>query len=247
MTRAFFGPVNVAVVTSAAAGAAFLQSWPVLAVGGVAYAALVAQDLVSPEFWRKVQRDTPRPALPAASALRDPDTQTAALAVKRASDEVDRVLSQTPPQVREHVSSVLVAMTELRTRAHALITRAEALSTYLESVDVAGARQSAAQLEVRARDVRDDEARAKYKLAQAVQGERLAALDDIGQARERVLASLTHIAATMDGVATKIVRMRVLDEQAQDALGGNMKDELSRMNVELKAFEETLETLVEIE
>ncbi len=246
MGRALLGPLNLTLVAGAAAGGALLQSWAVLAVGGVAYAALVAHDLVSAEFWRKVQRETPRKRLQLPEELRDVETRLAAEALHRASNEVDRVFAQTPPQVREHVTYALVAIVELRERAHALLARAEALSLYLASVDVAGARASASQIDARAQGTRDEEARAKYELARAASHERLAALEDIAKARERVFASLTHIAATMDGVATKMVRMRVLDEQAQDELGGDMKEELSRMNVELKAFEETLEALVEI-
>ena len=52
------GVVGAAVVTAAALG-----SWPILAVGGAAYAALVGWDLASPEFWKKALRgESPLPA-----------------------------------------------------------------------------------------------------------------------------------------------------------------------------------------
>jgi hypothetical protein len=42
------------------------------------------------------------------------------------------------------------------------------------------------------------------------------------------------------------MRLRTLDDQASDALGGDVGAELDRMNVDLRAFEETLESLVEV-
>ena len=45
---------------------------------------------------------------------------------------------------------------------------------------------------------------------------------------------------------TKLVRLRALDDQASDALTGDVGAELERMNVDLRAFEDTLESIVEV-
>ncbi len=66
---------------------------------------------------------------------------------------------------------------------------------------------------------------------------------DLVAAKERIGASLLSIAATMEALPGKIVRMRALDAQAMDQLTGDVKDELDRMNVEIQSFEETLTTL----
>ncbi|NJM91039.1 MAG: hypothetical protein HC863_01865 [Myxococcales bacterium] len=73
----------------------------------------------------------------------------------------------------------------------------------------------------------------------------MAALVDIGNARERIHANLARIHATLCGVPPKIVRMRALDDRATDAFTGDFDQELVRMNSDLRAFEQTLESLVE--
>jgi hypothetical protein len=40
--------------------------------------------------------------------------------------------------------------------------------------------------------------------------------------------------------------MRTLDDRASDSLTGDFDRELSRMNTDLRAFEQTLESLVEV-
>jgi hypothetical protein len=229
------GPINLSVAVCAAAGAAVFHSWPVLALGGLTYAALVAHDLLV------------RPPPPAAK-LDESDAEVASLAtsIRAARAELERVVADTPATVREHVVGALTSLRELDGRADALLVRAGGLSRYLASVDLAGARASAAQLEERAQSSSDDEARQKFGMAGAALRERVATVQDIAQARERVLANLAHIAATLSGVSAKLVRMRALDEQSQDALGGDIQTELARTNAQLRAFEETLETLTEM-
>ena len=51
--RSALGTINLIVAGSSALGAAALHSWPILALGGAAYAALVAWDVASPKFWRE--------------------------------------------------------------------------------------------------------------------------------------------------------------------------------------------------
>ena len=68
---------------------------------------------------------------------------------------------------------------------------------------------------------------------------------DIAAARERVVASLARMTATIEGLPPKIVRMKALDAQAMDALSGSMSDELARINGDMLVFEETLQSLGE--
>jgi hypothetical protein len=83
-------------------------------------------------------------------------------------------------------------------------------------------------------------------LAATVAGERVTALADIETGRQRILANVTRILATLRSVPPKIVRMRALDDRASDSLTGDFDRELSRMNTDLRAFEQTLESLVEV-
>lgn len=228
-------PLQLSVAASAGVGAVAMHSWPVLALGGLTYAALVAYDLL--QTGPKV---SPRPEL---DKLDDPDAVQACRAVSVTSSELVRVLADTPQEVRAHLGSSIASLAELEERATALLVRVDSLSRYLASIDLSGDRAGAERLSVQARSARDVEARTQYQLAHDAAQERLTAVEDIARARERALASVAQIASTISSVSAKLVRMRALDEQAQDALGGDISRELSRVNVELKAFEETLEAL----
>src|SRR6185436_9347019 len=120
-------------------------------------------------------------------------------------------------------------------------------SRYLATVDVAEIEREARELEARAAKASDAGAREGWKAAAGAAGERLKAVRDITAAFERTLAHLARIAATLAGVPAKLVRLRALDDQASDSLTGDVGAELDRMNVDLRAFEETLESLVEVQ
>lgn len=243
--KAATGAVNLAVAGSAAVGAAALHSWPVLALGGVAYAALVAWDMASPRFWKQALAAPPA-ALPDPDELLDHATRDAVRAILSARKELEAVLEETSDEVKGHLGQTLSSITELEQRSARLISRAEELARYLGKVSAAPVRQEITRLDEKARSARDPAARREYESARKAREEQLKALDDIAGARERVVANLSRIVATLEGLPAKIVRMRALDAQAMDQLSGSMHDELEHMNVELKAFEETLTTLGEM-
>ncbi|HYV65922.1 MAG TPA: hypothetical protein VE964_06745, partial [Myxococcales bacterium] len=62
-------------------------------------------------------------------------------------------------------------------------------------------------------------------------------------ARDRVSAHLSRIVATYEALPARVVHMRALDAEAADAMGGDLGQELDRMNHEIAAFEDTLKTL----
>jgi hypothetical protein len=236
--------VNLAVAGSAAVGAAALHSLPILALGGVAYAALVAWDLASPAFWKNAMA-------PEAARFPDPekllDTVLAdvvrSLIAGRA--KLAEVVAETPVEVKRHLGSVMTSMTEMEDGATRLVKRADDLSRYLATTDPAPIRREIDKLIDKARSARDDVAREQYESARQMREEQLRALDDIAGARERIMANLARMVATLEGLPPKLVRMRALDAQAMDALSGSMTDELDRINGDMKAFEETLRTIGE--
>ncbi|HEX7842568.1 MAG TPA: hypothetical protein VF469_34075, partial [Kofleriaceae bacterium] len=127
-----------------------------------------------------------------------------------------------------------------------LATRADELSRYLATADIAAARRDAEALTARAAQTADPAARGSYEAAATAAQERSAALDDIATAKDRTLAHLAQIESAIKAVPSKLVRLRALDDQASDALTGDVGAELERMNIDLRAFEQTLEALVEV-
>lgn len=127
-----------------------------------------------------------------------------------------------------------------------LAVRADELSRYLASTDPIAARRDAEALAARAAQTADPVARASYEAAAAAGRERVAALTDIAAARERTLAHLARVESAIKALPSKLVRLRTLDDQASDALTGDVGAELERMNTDLRAFEDTLAALTEV-
>src|SRR6185436_17845915 len=125
-------------------------------------------------------------------------------------------------------------------RAGSLARRAEDIARYLATVDPRVVQQDVQQLAVRIESTRDVEARAQYEAARKAREEHYTVLIELGNAKERVSATLLSIAATMEALPAKVVRMRALDAQAMDELSGSVKHELEQMNGEIRSLEETL-------
>lgn len=245
--RAVAGPLNLSILGGAVIGAVALASWPIAALGGAAYAALVASDVSSAEFRKRVLFGRARPAaLPDPRTLGDSEVRAAVERIAIARAEVDQVVKATPQRIQRNVTAALAAIDELQGHGAALALRADAVSRYLGTVDRAAAQREAEALTARASNTPDPGARQSYEAAAHAAAERVTALGDIATARERTLAHLARIESAIKAMPTKLVRLRALDDQASDALTGDVGAELERMNIDLRAFEQTLESLVEV-
>lgn len=243
--KATTGVTNLVVAGSAAVGALALQSWPILAVGGVAYVALVAWDLASNDFRKKSAARPPgsQPDLGDASDYHDEAARTAVAAIHAAKKEIERVLAETPDEVKANLALALTAVPELEHRAATMAGRAEDIARYLATTNPRAVAYDVQVLAQRVAATTDAAARAKYEEARLAREEHMSTLADLARSKEHIGASLLGIAATLEGLPAKIVRMRALDAQTMDQLTGDVKEELDRMNGEIRTFEETLRTI----
>lgn len=245
LTRSILNPLNLAVAASSAGAAFALHLWPIGALGGAAYAALVAWDIFNPSFWKKALAAEPI-KMPDSKDIRDPDARSAVESMKAAQKELDHALSSTSDEVKSHLAVVLASLSELQERAVHFVIRIEDLSAWLGRTKADPVRAEMRRLAEKVQQTRDEHARAQYKSALSAREDQLKAIDDIQNAKERAQANLSRLVATFEGMPAKIVRMRALDAQAMDELSGSLNDELGHINDEMKAFEETLSQLVEI-
>ena len=244
LVKAVTGPINMAVVSAAAVGAVAMHSWPVVALGGVAYAALVAWDLVSGNDKEGAPRAR-RPALPDPGKLKDQATRASVSAIACARTELLRVLKGTSQEVKNNLALALASAEELVERAALLAKRSEELGEYLAKIDARTLEKDVANLHQRVAAAKDAEAKEQYETARRARAEHLAVIVELGNTKERVNASLVGIAATLEGLPAKVVRMRTLDAAAMDELSGSLKEDLDRMNGELTSLEEALSSLAE--
>jgi hypothetical protein len=244
LRKAALGPVNLSVVAAGVIGAAVLGSWPLLALGAVAYAAMVAWDLSSQSFWNRVLNPPPpRPRLPEAGELHDEETRGIVYRVHVARAEIARIAAQTAETVIEPLRPSLDALDEVDARVARLATRSEELSTYLAEHDAGALRADATEQRARAQRTADAATRRSYEEAAAAREEQLRTLDEIAAARERVVADLGRIAATLEGVPGRLVRLGAADADAADRITDDVGRELTQINADLGAYEETLASL----
>jgi hypothetical protein len=241
VARAATGTLNLAVAGAGAVGTALTGSWLVAAMGGIAYLALVAWDVANPEFWKRVlARKPPESILPEAKRFKNPEIAQAMAALHRGRADLARVMLEVPEQVQNYMGLALTSMTELEGHAVRLAERGDEMGSYLASVDPQAIRTAIRRLSEQAERSRDAEARAQFEEARRAKEDQLRTLDELTQAQERVLANLSRIVATVEGLPAKVMKMQVLDARAIDSISGNLNTELDRMNGEIRAFEETL-------
>jgi len=244
LTSASTETINLVVAGSAAVGAAALSSWAVAAVGGLAYAALVAWDLASPKYWKKVLARKPPPvSLPPASGFQQPEVRQAIEALQAARAQLDGTLEGAPESVQRYIGISLVSLRELEQRAGSLARHCEDMLRYLAGADAEKVRGAIGRLDQQIASARDAEAKAQLQQAKAAREDQLKTLGDIASASERAMANLSRIVATFEGLPAKVIRMQALDTQAVDAMSVDLNHELDRMNGEIRAFEEVMAEL----
>ena len=244
--RAAAGPLNLGVLGAGVLGALALASWPIAALGGAAYAALVASDVSNAEFRRKVLFGKTPVRMPRPETVKDPETRAQLAAIATARAEIEKTVRATPARIQRSIGTTQRSIDELEGHAAVLAGRAEELSAYLASVDAAEFEREAKAHDAKAVATRDADARASYAAAADAAKERAQTVRELAAARERTLAHLARIASTMKSVPAKLVKLRTLDEQASDALTGDVGAELDRMNTDLRAFEDTLAAIAEV-
>ena len=242
VARAVAGPVNLAVGAAGAVGGLLLHAWPVAALGGLAYAAMVAWDLVTPAFWSKVEGASllPPSRLPDPDSVRDPAVRATVRELWVARNELARVIGDASPQVRGYVGILVSSLDQLESHAAQLVERADLLGRYLSTVSPSLVETEVARLRAESVATDDPEARRQFEQALASRQEQLTALEDIKDARDRVNGTLSKVVAALQALPPKVVRMQVMDAESLGAVSGDVNRELDTLNTEVSAFEETL-------
>lgn len=245
VVQAATGKLNITALGAGAVSAAAFHSWPLFALGGVAYAALAAWDLASESFWKRLS-ETPEAvdALPKSREVEDAEVRAAVERIQAARGAIERALGEASDDVAAHVRLSLIGLDELNGRAARLVDLAEGLARHLRRVDVNALQTEVMRLDHKAKSAQDAESRQLYAQAATDRKEELKALDDVARSRERILANLTRIVSHLEGVPTRVVRMRVLDAESGEGPSDEIGSEIGRMNGELAALEQTLEVLV---
>ena len=246
--KASTNPINLGIGAAAATLAIGLGSIPLAALGVLAYGAMVAYDTFNPTFWKKVYapQEAPKLRLPEPKSVDDPGTRSALVQIISSKQELDRVLAETPPEVRSALALTLASLQELLNQATRLIQRAEDVARHLGTVNEDALLADSKQLANRAAATKDEGAREGFLEAKAARDDELRTISELRGAKDRIDANLMHLVAVLGGLPTKVVHMRALDSQAADKLGGDVNAELEAIASELETSEQVMKSLGEV-
>jgi hypothetical protein len=244
--KAATGTLNLTIAGVGGVAAAALHSVPVALLGGAAYLALVAWDAMSPAF-QKTVRDTGKPAgVNFAPLLEQGDQRVWAFAAALITAQQRRVeaLADTNEGTLRFLEAALAQVPGLEQHAVALLERYGALLGHLDLEPRERLEHEQAELERRAEQTRDPEAREQLRLALEAKRGQLATRAELATTAERIEAHLTNILSVLEGVPAKLVNMRALDDTHRDAYSSDVRGDLARLDAELSAFEETLKPVL---
>jgi hypothetical protein len=239
LSRSLASVPSLLAVGTAGLLAVALHSWPIAVLGVATSAALAAADVA------KKKSALPESPLPSPARIADPHTAGAVRAILDARKQLERALTST-----DAVATMLAPVADLEARAAKLARRAEEIAMHLNGVDFAALKREVDHLGTRIPSTPDPTTRASYVAAlEARQGHlatltelvrtarqgHLATLTELVRTKERIGATLLSIAATLDALPAKVVRLRGLDDASND-----VGRDLRQMNEEIASFEETL-------
>jgi hypothetical protein len=242
--RSMSSPIHLAVAASAAGSSLWFHLWPLAALGGMAYAALVASDVASPEFWKRTFGETKPERTPprGLESIRDAELRRMAAEIRRARHDLDTIVRENA-QIAVQVVSVLGSVAVLDDRADAVVRNADLLASFLGRTNTDAICEEIADLRARASTTRDAMTREQYERAAATREEQLKAVSDIAAALERAQANLKRIIATFEGISARVIRMSTMDSADTTNVFGDMNTELEEVNRDLASFEEVLRQL----
>jgi hypothetical protein len=241
VARALVNPVGIGVAAGAATVAIALTNPLIGIVGGGVYLATVALDA-----FRRSRKKRKKTRQANVFGMKDPDdihdesTRNAVkkIAANRAS--LQRVLDETPEEIKIGMKTTLDSLDELERHAVRLVERAEDITTHLSKVNLPALVTEVKQLATRAATAKDLEARKSFDEAKTARMDEIRALKELRATKERIDANLMRVVAILGSLPTKVVQLRALDAQAMDQASGDIQHDLDAIGKELEISEQVV-------
>jgi hypothetical protein len=239
VARALVNPVGVGVAAGAATVAIALTNPIIGIVGGGVYLATVAIDAIRRS--RKKKRRLPTiPLMKDPDDIKDPTTRANVHKILSNKATLQKVLDETPEEVKLHMSQTLASLDELERYAVRCVERAEDLVAHLSKVNLPALVAEVKQLATRAASSKDPTARQSFEEAKGARMDEIRSLKELKAQKERIDANLMRVVAVLGSLPTKVVHMRALDAQAMDQLSGDISDDLAAIGKELETSERVI-------
>jgi hypothetical protein len=228
----------------------------VLALGVLAYGALIGLDLFNPKFVRKVY-DLADPDAEPHVALGDermPEISPQQIEPDELRAIYQAILSSYV-QVREAIRAgggmVQKSLIETYERCGVLVQeagqvahRGNALHRYLARERPREIEASAERLEGQARATRDQAAAESFRQAALGKRLQLETYRQIEDLYDRIKGQLSVIESSFDGVHAKVVKLNATDPEKAATLGASLSDHLGAVRADIQVLETTVEETI---
>jgi hypothetical protein len=233
LTAALLRPLNL---LAPAAGFALTLAdapWWTFPLSLVPYGAMVYLSALDRNFVRKALGDAELAQGvdwdKALAGLREERLRELLLRLRRSEESLAREVAASPEGLREVLAQCLQQLRSAARLGVDLARRVENLDTSLQAMNPHTARQEAVKRRAWAEAARDHGAQSEFREAAARLDEAAGSAEALLALRERTLAQLDNVAASLESAAVRAVRVRV---DGGDAAGQGALQEALRVDVE---------------
>jgi hypothetical protein len=203
------------------------------------YAGMTLRRAFHPEFGRRVlARTNERLALPSRDELLDADLRVIADATAGARDRIAAVVTYMRKGASAELASLFAAVDRLEQAAIAAIRHLNELVGAQRCVDRAKLDEDHDRLRLQAIEANDPATRHDYEEAAASLAADRTAFDEIVTHKGRVTARLWRMAAVLEGIPSRLLRMRLRDSLASRDFAAELEHELRACQAELDLSDE---------
>ncbi len=241
LAGAAFSGANLAALATVSSVAVLSAHLWLLIAGVWLYALLIARDVQSPRYWRRLAAadEATRRQLPYASELQEEALRTLVHSLRNGYREIARELKGLPANAQVRAAA---SLEELRVQAAKLIREADELHRHLRAVPREVYERDIKRLS-EARVTAEGAARAEYDRALSVREEHLAARERIRDEHDRMIASLQLVLAVVETFPSRVFCLRMLDERAGEDLLAEIHEQVARIDEDISCAQRLVETL----
>jgi hypothetical protein len=223
-----------------------------LALGLLAYAAMVALDVTNPDFIRRANSrvrvdDADAEAWLNPKTLRDTEIRDVYSSILKAMEECRRIYASTSQSLRSSLEDGLRRSEELVVVAGRAAKRSDAIRRHLDNDTPASLNTELTRLRALADRTKDETARKSFLQAADAKAKEVETYQQLQDLRDRIHAQLKLIETSLDGLSAKLVKLDASDLaeaiSINDSISENVQTMTSDVEILESTFEETMQEL----
>jgi hypothetical protein len=207
------------------------------------YSLLIGRDLTSNSFARRLIEadEEQRRMLPDPEQIADPPLRKLVAALRDACADVVHLDRTAVDDRKEHARFALLTVRDLSAYAAELVRQVEDLDQYFRTANRAAIEADVYRLSELTAKSDSVDVRREYDQARMARAETLSACDGIHHARERMMAALQRIHATIAALPSWVYRIHILENDPHDDLTTTIGREIDQLNEHLLGVQQSLQ------